>query len=143
LSDMDCDLELKIMGLCGKLEKVTRSLRLVEAPGLCVLLSVAELFASKRAAKLPAHVHALWNALNALEAQTIGTPGGYPYAKPCEEIFALSDKCHAAVKAHGHESPQHDAARKELHDAMYDGGTREEYDAVLIQKRREAANIGY
>jgi hypothetical protein len=139
------DLELSITGLQEKLRKrIPRELREVDQPGFsyCVL-SLAELFATKRAERLSQEVHALWKALNALEPQTIMTPGGYPYAKPPAVIFPLSEKCHAAVKNHGQDSPQHNAARNVLLAAMYDGMTVEEYTAVRIQRRRDAANVGF
>jgi hypothetical protein len=146
--DNDYELEQKIESLSDKLEKLTRDLRLVEAPGLCVRLSVAELFASKRAAKLPAHVRALWNALNALEAQPLRASNVPIIASPIALVISLSDKMEAARKRNGILSPEFQAATKELHDAMYGAGrTRDEWNAhasaLALERNIAAANIGF
>lgn len=142
---MDFEHELRVMALQDKLrKKIPRELREVDVPGKSLfVLSFAELFATRRAAQLPADVHTLWQALNDLESQPIMTPGGYPYAAPPAVINELSDKCHDAVQKHGRESAKHDAARKALHAAMYGGMTADEHSEWRIEQRRSAANIGF
>lgn len=134
------ELQMRIEDLKGKLHTVTREIR---SAGLGASLSLAELFATRRAAHLPVKVRQAWNVLNALEPQTIGHVP-FSYASPTKVIFPLSDKSCAAAKQYGIGSPEHNAAKRALHDAMYGkGNDLESYNAAQVLRRREAANVGY
>jgi adenine-specific DNA glycosylase len=131
---------MRVADLKNRIAKATHDLR---AAGFGIMLSLAELFATCRAAHLPVKIRQMWAALNALEPQEIGQIA-CSYASPMAVIAPLSDKCCAAAKKHGISSPEHNAARTELHNAMYgEGNDLESYNAAEILRRREAANVGY
>ncbi|HEY2234172.1 MAG TPA: hypothetical protein VGK01_11930 [Candidatus Angelobacter sp.] len=141
---LEPELYQTIKDLWAKLTNATVDIRSVQ--GLDVPLSLAELFATERAAHLPVKVRKMWDALLALSpsAAHIKAPVVYPYASPTEVIFPLSDKACAAAKKHGRGSPKHNAAKRVLHDAMYgEGMNLQSYSEAPILRRREAANAGY
>lgn len=136
----ETSLWMRVADLKDRLHKATRELR---SAGLGASLSLAELFATRRAAHLPAKVRQAWNVLNALEPQTIGHVP-FSYASPTKVIFPLSDKSCAAAKQYGIGSPEYNEAKRALYDAMYgEGMTLESYNAAQVLRRREAANVGY
>jgi hypothetical protein len=123
--------------------RISKATTKIRGAGFGIMLSSAELFATRRAAHLPVKVKQLWAALNALEPQTIEYVA-CTYASPTAVVFPLSDKACAAAKEYGRGSPEHNAAKRVLHDAMYgEGMTLESYNAVQVLRRREAANVGY
>jgi hypothetical protein len=136
----DIEQWIRIADLKRRIAKATHDLC---AAGFPIMLSLAELFATRRAAHLPVKVRQMWAALNALEPQEIGHVACI-YASPMSVIVPLSDKACAAAKQHGIGSPEHNAAKRILHDAMYgEGMNLESYNAAEILRRREAANAGY
>lgn len=127
-----------------KLENATVDIRQIQ--GLDAPLSVAELFATRRAASLPAKVRKMWDTLLALDEdeQQIMTPGGHPCSQPWSVIAPLSDKLHDLIlKDYKSDSPEYKAASTALFYAMYEGMKYSDWVQVRIQRRREAANIGY
>jgi hypothetical protein len=130
----------KVWELKRRISKATLKMR---SAGFGIMLSTAELFATRRAAHLPVKVHQLWAALNALQPQTIAYVA-CTYASPSEVVFPLSDKACAAAKQYGIGSPEHNAAKRALHDAMYgEGMNLQSYSEAEILRRREAANVRY
>jgi hypothetical protein len=143
---MEPELYQTVEDLRAKLEKATVDIRNVQ--GLDAPLSVAELMATRRAAHLPVKVRKMWDTLLSLDADEayIPEPAGHPYAQPYTVVSPLSDKVTYLLRGSigtNRDSPEYTATVKAMFDAMYDGMRYTDWVQVRIQRRRDAANVGY
>lgn len=131
----------------NELVKKTAEIRLVDQPGCHTVLTLHELFRSKRAAHLPDDVREMWSVLNVLQPQCESVSGVKIVCT--DDLDGLWSLCSQrdALEKRGN-SPEYIEAQQAVLDAMFgEGRTQAEWNeysrAEAFERNIAAANVGY